>query len=108
MSRSFLLLGALGVLLLTAAPQAGPPTFPLTVGSIMRGPELVGYPPSSMRWSGDSRELFFEWRQPGEDQAATWVVSREGAWRTLCAGGTHGGKAIHRAARGGSGRGGLR
>ena len=28
----------------------------------MRGPELVGYPPEDLRWSGDSRELFFEWR----------------------------------------------
>lgn len=39
----------------TAAPpatQASP--FALTVDSIMRGPALVGYPPSGLRWSGDS------------------------------------------------------
>jgi len=52
--------------------------FALTVDSIMRGPALVGYPPSDLRWSGDSKELYFEWRQPGEDEAATWLVAREG------------------------------
>ncbi len=52
--------------------------FPMTVDSLMRGPELVGYPPSALRWSGDSKELYFEWRTPGEDEAATWVVSRAG------------------------------
>lgn len=57
------------------APAAG---FPLTVDNIMRGPELVGNPPSNLRWSGDSRELYFEWRMPKEDQAATWVVGRTG------------------------------
>ena len=58
------------------ADEAG--AFPLTVESIMRGPELVGYPPSDVRWSGDSKELFFEWRQPGEDDPATYVVARDG------------------------------
>ena len=53
-------------------------TFPLTVDSIMRGPKLVGYPPSGLRWSGDSSRLYFEWRHPGEDEPATWVVGREG------------------------------
>jgi dipeptidyl aminopeptidase/acylaminoacyl peptidase len=52
--------------------------FPLTVDSIMRGPELVGNPPNNLRWSGDSKELYFEWLMPKEDQAATWVVSRDG------------------------------
>jgi dipeptidyl aminopeptidase/acylaminoacyl peptidase len=52
--------------------------FPLTVDSIMRGPKLVGYPPSDLRWSGDSKELYFEWRMPDEDETSTWVVGREG------------------------------
>src|SRR4051812_3869856 len=51
--------------------------FPLTVDSIMRGPKLVGYPPTGLRWSGDSARLYFEWRQPGEDEAATWLVARD-------------------------------
>ncbi len=52
--------------------------FALTVDSIMRGPKLVGYEPTGLRWSGDSRELYFEWRRPQDDEAATWVVSRGG------------------------------
>ena len=31
----------------------------------MRGPKLVGYPPTGLRWSGDSSRLYFEWRQAG-------------------------------------------
>jgi dipeptidyl aminopeptidase/acylaminoacyl peptidase len=63
-----------------AADQQAPPApgFALTVDSIMRGPTLVGYPPSSLRWSGDAKALYFEWRTPGDDEAATWVVGREG------------------------------
>jgi dipeptidyl aminopeptidase/acylaminoacyl peptidase len=52
--------------------------FELTVDSIMRGPKLVGYPPSGLRWSGDSSRLYFEWRQAGDDEASTWVIAREG------------------------------
>src|SRR6478609_596982 len=65
---------------LAQAPAAKPAasSFPLTVDSIMRGPDLVGYPPSDLRWSGDSRELFFEWRMAKEDQPATWKVGRDG------------------------------
>jgi hypothetical protein len=59
------------------APRGLTP-FPLTVDSIMRGPELVGNPPNNLRWSGDSKELYFEWLMPKEDQPATWVVSRDG------------------------------
>jgi dipeptidyl aminopeptidase/acylaminoacyl peptidase len=65
-----------------AAPQARPAppkadaAFELTVDSIMRGPGVVGYPPSGVRWSGDSERLFFEWRPRGEDEPATWEVSR--------------------------------
>jgi dipeptidyl aminopeptidase/acylaminoacyl peptidase len=55
-----------------------PARMELTVDSIMRGPALVGYPPSDPRWSGDSKELYFEWRMPNEDEAATWAVGRDG------------------------------
>jgi dipeptidyl aminopeptidase/acylaminoacyl peptidase len=79
-SAGFIFASALAaVVSLTAAPAPkNPSTFPLTVDSIMRGPTLVGYPPSDLRWSGDSKELYFEWRMPNEDEAATWVVAREG------------------------------
>jgi dipeptidyl aminopeptidase/acylaminoacyl peptidase len=54
----------------------------LTVESIMRGPDLVGYPPTGLRWSGDSKRLYFEWRRPGEDEATTWMVGTEGSGPT--------------------------
>jgi dipeptidyl aminopeptidase/acylaminoacyl peptidase len=65
---------ALVVSPLPAAEPAAAPAFELTVDGIMRGPLLVGHAPEELRWSGDSRELFFEWRLGGEDEAATWVV----------------------------------
>ena len=52
--------------------------FPLTVDSIMRGPKLVGYPQTGLRWSGDSSRLYFEWRRPGDDEASTYVVPKDG------------------------------
>jgi dipeptidyl aminopeptidase/acylaminoacyl peptidase len=58
------------------AAQAG--RFELTVDSIMRGPDLVGYPPTDLRWSADSQRLYFEWRKPGEDEASTYEVARTG------------------------------
>jgi dipeptidyl aminopeptidase/acylaminoacyl peptidase len=63
-----------------SVPSGGTSTakFALTVDSIMRGPALVGYPPTDLRWAGDAKELYFEWRTPGEDVAATWVVGRDG------------------------------
>ena len=78
--RRFLILLALAVGggAVAAEQTATPARFALTVDSIMREPALVGYPPSDLRWSGDSKELYFEWRMPGEDEAATWVVGREG------------------------------
>ena len=46
---------AVGLVALTAThvstAQAPAPTAALTIDSIMRGPELVGNPPSSLRWS---------------------------------------------------------
>ena len=71
---AMLLVAATSAITHTQAPSA----FPLTIDSIMRGPELVGYPPGNMRWSGDSKQLYFEWQMPKEDTAATWVVGREG------------------------------
>jgi hypothetical protein len=57
------------------APKGG---FELTVDSIMRGPKLVGYPQTGLRWAGDSKRLYFEWRRPGDEETATWVVDKDG------------------------------
>src|SRR5215510_10256756 len=69
-----------GVLVVStpALQSAAPAKFELTVDSIMRGPKLVGYPQTGLRWSGDSSRLYFEWRRPGEDEAATYVVGKDG------------------------------
>ena len=74
----FSLLVLCGAVATAQQPSAPPAKFALTVDSIMRGPALVGYPPADLRWSGDSKELYFEWRMPGEDEGATWVVARDG------------------------------
>jgi dipeptidyl aminopeptidase/acylaminoacyl peptidase len=67
------------VLAAGSARLAGAPaSFPLNVDSIMRGPALVGYPPTALRWSGDSSKLYFEWRRPGDDETSTWVTDRAG------------------------------
>src|SRR5688572_23894513 len=76
MKKLLLTVGLIGWTAVSASTQA--PVFSLTVDSIMRGSELVGHPPNNLRWSGDSKELYFEWRMPKEDEAATWVVSRDG------------------------------
>jgi dipeptidyl aminopeptidase/acylaminoacyl peptidase len=62
----------------TATPPAKNGKFALTVDSIMRGPDLVGYPPDNLRWSADSQKLYFDWRKPGEDEASTYWVPRDG------------------------------
>ncbi|GEM_PF-8240 len=54
-------------------PERG---FPLTVESIMRGPDLVGYGIDSLRWSGDGSRLYFSWRRPGERKSHTYVLAR--------------------------------
>lgn len=74
---------ALAIALLVGPSAAGTPALPagrfeLTVDSIMRGPDLVGYPPTGLRWSADSQKLFFEWRKPSETESSTYVVGRDG------------------------------
>src|SRR5436305_6077830 len=55
--RSLRIFLALAGLLMLSGPvlqTAAPKPFELTVDSIMRGPKLVGYPQTGLRWSGDS------------------------------------------------------
>ena len=60
------------------SPAPAPTRLQLTVDSIMRGPELVGRPPTQLRWSPDSQKLYFSWRKPGDKADALYVVGREG------------------------------
>ena len=38
----------------------------LTIDTIMSGPALVGYKPGQVRWSGDSRQIYFQWKRAGQ------------------------------------------
>ena len=48
----------------------------------MRGPGLVGYEPSAVRWSGDSQRVYFHWKQASDPllkDMDTYVVNRDGS-----------------------------
>ena len=78
-SLAILLLGPAVLPGAAQKPAASPaPKLQLTVDSIMRGPSLVGWPPTGLRWSADSQHLYFDWRKPGEDEPSTYAVSRDG------------------------------
>lgn len=58
-----------------------PKKFDLTVDSIMRGPRLVGYPPSGVYWSQDSQRIYFRWKTPEEPrlkEMSLYAVNRDG------------------------------
>ena len=59
----------LSVLCLIAAPASAqrPSTFDFTIKNIMRGPELHGRAPDSVRWSNDSKWIYFRWLERGTD-----------------------------------------
>lgn len=52
-------------------PARTAPPFDLTVASIMRGPLLVGRSPDEVRWSADSRYVWYRWRQPEARDTST-------------------------------------
>ncbi|MDT7781434.1 MAG: hypothetical protein QOC99_3946 [Acidobacteriota bacterium] len=66
--------------------QQSPPSppvkaFELTVDSIMRGPDLVGYQPQGVYWSQDSRRVYFRWKRAGEPrlkETDLYVVNADG------------------------------
>jgi dipeptidyl aminopeptidase/acylaminoacyl peptidase len=55
--------------------------FALTIDNIMRGPNLYGYEPAQVRWSGDGERIYFQWKQASDAQDKdpdTYVVNRDG------------------------------
>src|SRR2546429_8318836 len=57
--------------------------FLLTIDNIMRGPQLYGYPPQDVRWSGDNQRIYFQWKQasdPIDKPADTWMVPRDSGY----------------------------
>lgn len=74
------LLSAIGAQQPKPAGPAKP--FELTVDSIMRGPRLVGYPPSGVYWSQNSQKVYFRWKQADEPrlkEMSLYVVNRDGS-----------------------------
>src|SRR5262245_54486589 len=62
--------------------QAAPKKFELTVDSIMRGTDLVGYEPSRIYWSQDSQRVYFRWKRAGESRLNDpdlYVANRDGS-----------------------------
>jgi hypothetical protein len=62
------------------SPQT-PKRFELTIDSIMRGAALVGYEPTSVRWSQDGGRVYFRWKaatEPRLKEFDTYVVNRDG------------------------------
>src|SRR5258708_33025509 len=69
----------LAFLLAFQATPAG--KFDLTIDNIMRGPNLYGYEPSQVRWSGDGERIYFQWKQasdPQDKDVDTYVVNHDG------------------------------
>jgi hypothetical protein len=68
-----------------AQTRPAPPStkrFEVTVDSIMRGPRLVGYPPTGVYWSQDSQRVYFRWKQADEPrlkEPSLYVVNRNGS-----------------------------
>ena len=57
--------------------------FLLTIDNIMRGPELYGYPPQQVRWSGDNQRIYFQWKQASDSYdkpADTWMIPRDSGY----------------------------
>src|SRR5438046_10179127 len=52
-----------------SAQQAKP--FDFSIKNIMRGPELYGRQPQEVRWSADSKWIYFTWLEPGTDWRET-------------------------------------
>ena len=75
---------AMSLLLLAPGPLAAQSEAkaPLSVDFVMRGPQLTGYSPQAVRWSEDSKRVYFEWKQAAEGiekDFDTYVVNRDGS-----------------------------
>jgi dipeptidyl aminopeptidase/acylaminoacyl peptidase len=56
--------------------------FALTVDNIMRGPALVGYEPTGVRWTHDGNSILFQWKRYSDKEIApmdTYTVNRDGS-----------------------------
>ena len=51
----------------TGTAAAAADSFAFTIENIMRGPEVVGRPPTDVRWTADNQWIYFRWVEPGTD-----------------------------------------
>ncbi len=68
--------------ILSHSSSAQTKKFELTVDSIMRANDLIGYEPSRPYWSQDSQRLYFRWKRAGEarlKEPDLYVVNRDGS-----------------------------
>src|ERR1017187_9526212 len=72
-------LPALVVLFVLQARPAN--NFALTIDNVMRGPAVVAYEPTGVRWSPDGSRILFQWKQNTDKEIApmdTYTVNRDG------------------------------
>src|SRR5947209_8537232 len=82
LSFIFIVTFCLNPLLAAGQQTAAAKKFDLTIDSIMRGPELVGYEPTAVRWSRDSKKIYFSWKRANEAHNAdfsTYSVNADGS-----------------------------
>jgi len=58
-------------LAIPAGAQTRDSSFDFSIKNIMRGPELYGRPPQDVRWSADSKWIYFNWVEAGSDWRET-------------------------------------
>src|SRR5215471_15123553 len=73
---------ALGGVLAFSLSLGAQKKFDLSIDNIMRGPQLYGYEPGAVRWSGDSSRIYFQWKRASDaplKSMDTYVVNRDGS-----------------------------
>jgi dipeptidyl aminopeptidase/acylaminoacyl peptidase len=66
------------MLLVSCSHSFGQKLETLTVEKIMRDPKWIGTSPSNIRWSDDSRKVYFNWAPLGADQTAYYNITTNG------------------------------
>ncbi len=76
--RKIVFISWLFVLPLISIAQNKPAfTSDLKMEEIMQGEDWVGYSPSNVQWSLDSKNIYFQWQQDG-DSSKVWYVTEPG------------------------------
>ncbi|MEZ5070548.1 MAG: prolyl oligopeptidase family serine peptidase [Bacteroidales bacterium] len=75
MKKTFLFLVLFCVLSIPATSQV-PNQSALSIGQIMRGEDFTGCLPTSIRWSEDSRTIYFSWNPDGDTLRSTYGADR--------------------------------